>query len=856
MLSLRLLLRRHPWQFVLMVLGIALGVSVVVSIDLANASARRAFALSTDAVAGKATHQIVSASPAGLDEALYVTLRTEPRWRERIQSAPVVSEYLTSPALGEASFTLLGLDPLAEPPFRTYFGEEGQTLSLPLLAALLIRPDAVLLSADVAARHDLLPCAAGEETDACRLELEILGRSRTVYLAGVLTPGDDFSRRALETLVIADIGTAQELLGRPGHLTRIDLIVPDEAARAALEADLPPGVRLLATDTRNASVQQMTSAFGVNLTALSLLALLVGIFLIYNTMTFSVVQRRPLFGTLRCLGYTRAQVFGTVMGEAALVGALGASLGVLLGVLLGQGAVRLVTRTINDLFFVLDVRGVQMPLSSLLKGGAMGFLVTLASAAPPAWEAASVPPRLALSRSSVETRAETAVRMAALFGSGLTAGGAALLGWGSPDLVTGFVGTFAVIVGMSMLTPLATGVFIRLAGFPLRLFGGLLGQMAARNVVRSRSRTSVALAALMIAVSVTIGVQVMVSSFRTTVSLWLEETLQGDIYLSVSSPHFSERKVPLPPEVLSLLPALPEVEQSVFLRSIVLDAPQGSVEVTAVSDYSRTSPEIFLAAEGTPPEMWRAMQQGAVTVSEPLANWWGLSLRGERVSLLTPGGWREFPVAGVFSDYASTRGSIRMSLDVYRSLWGDPEVTGAVLYLHPGADADAVTERLRALLAAHPEVRVRPSSALRQGALEIFDQTFAITRAMQLLTTLVAFVGVLSALLALELDKQRELGILRALGLTRREMRRLVWWETGLMGASAGILAQPAGYALAWILIFIINRRSFGWTLNLYTPLAPLVQGFSLAVVAALLAGVYPAIHLGRMVTAEALRSE
>jgi putative ABC transport system permease protein len=250
--------------------------------------------------------------------------------------------------------------------------------------------------------------------------------------------------------------------------------------------------------------------------------------------------------------------------------------------------------------------------------------------------------------------------------------------------------------------------------------------------------------------------------------------------------------------------------------------------------------------------------EGAILLSEPLANRLGITSAGTLGSLplLTPAGWRSFPIAGVYADYASTRGTVRMSLDVYRELWHDDQLNGIALFLRPGADADAVADDLRARLAHLPGVHVNPSGALRQEALVVFDRTFAITTAMQLITTLVAFIGVLSSLLALQLENAREMGILRALGLSIAEMRRLTIWETGLLGAAAGLFSLPVGYVLAWILIFIINQRSFGWTLQMHVHPAPFVQAFVLAVSAALLAALYPAWRISRMQTAEALRGE
>jgi putative ABC transport system permease protein len=850
MLSLRTLLR-HPIQFALMTIGIALGVAVMVGIDLANASAERAFDLSASAVTGRATHSII-ASGGAVDETLYVRLRTDPAWRGQFESAPVVRALVVSPQLGEIPFTLLGIDPFAEGPFRAYLGG-GQAFDFNVIAPLLTRPGAILLSAPTAARYGLTPCLA-EPDDSCRIDLTIEGETRPSFLAGLIEPADDFSRRALDTLILTDLATAQSLTGMRGELTQIDLILPLGYDSAALEATLPPGSLLTASATRTDQVNTMTAAFRINLTALSLLALVVGIFLIYNTMTFSVVQRRALFGTLRSLGYTREQVFGMVLGEAALVGALGAGLGLGLGVLLGQGAVQMVTQTINDLFFVVSVRGVQIPAASLLKGGLAGLLASLLAAAPPAWEAASVPPRLALSRAGLESKADGAVNLAALLGILAALLGIGILAIPTRDLVVSFTGTFAVIVGLAAATPFVTVTLMRLLNQPLGALFGLLGRLAPRNVIRSQSRTAVAVAALMVAVSVTIGVQVMIASFRTTVTLWLDQTLQGDIYIAAQGLSATRLDTPLDPQAVEISRAHPLAQSSAIVRVVSVETRFGPVDLVAATPDPLFDARILL--EGESREVVRKMEEGGILLSEPLAARLGITSLDEPFQILTPQGWLSFPVAGIYADYASTRGTLRMDIETYRALWDDPAINGVSLNLLPGADVDAVTAELRERLVGFERVQVNPSGALRNDALQIFDRTFAITNAMQLVTTLVAFIGVLSSLLALQLEKAREMGILRALGLTVAEMRRLTFLETGLLGASAGALALPTGYILAWILIYIINQRSFGWTLQMQAEPLPFLQAFALAVISALLAGVYPAIRLSRIQAAEALRGE
>jgi putative ABC transport system permease protein len=854
MLSLRTLLR-HPIQSAIMMLGIALGVAVMVSIDLANASAARAFELSTNAVTGRATHAIVG-STRGVDESIYVRLRTDPQWRHQLESAPLVIAYTFSPQLGEVPFTLLGIDPFAEAPFRSYMGE-GQQTRLETIASLLTVPGSILLSAPTADQYGLKPCSPSALTDACQLTLSVDGQTHHAHLTGLLEPSDDLSRRALETLILTDIATAQSLTGTGGRLTQIDLILPEGFDTATLSSSLPAGTRLITSELRNSQVGEMTSAFRINLTALSLLALVVGVFLIYNAMTFSVVQRRSLFGTLRSIGYTREQIFGMVLGEAALVGLLGSGLGLILGILLGQGAVQMVTQTINDLYFVVSVRGVQIPASSLVKGALTGFFASLFAAAPPAWEAASVPPRLALSRAGLESKAQVAVSLVAKLGIIIILIGIGILAIPTRNLVVSFGGTFAVMIGLAMLTPLVTVNLMRWLSEPLDKLFGLLGRLAPRNVIRSQSRTSVAVAALMIAVAVTIGVQVMIASFRTTVTIWLEQMMRGDVYISEQGLSTTRPDTPLDPQAIGLVEDYPSIESSVAIRVVMAESEHGPVELLATNTDRPLDARLFLSVQGSPQQAWQMLKNGAILLSEPLANRLGRSAApGDSLALLTPQGWQSFPIAGVYADYASTRGTVRMNLDVYRRLWGDEHVNGLALFLSPEADGDTVTADLRAQLTDFPTVHVNPNRELREEALVVFDRTFAITTAMQLVTTVVAFIGVLSSLLALQLEKARELGILRALGLSIAEMRRLTLWETGLLGASAGLLALPTGYILAWILVFIINQRSFGWTLQMHADPAPFVEAFLLAVAAALLAAIYPAWRLSRMPTAEALRGE
>ncbi|NCF69338.1 MAG: FtsX-like permease family protein [Chloroflexi bacterium] len=841
-------LQRHPWQTVLMVIGIMLGVAVVVAIDLANASASRAFDLSTDMVVGRATHQIIG-GPTGIEEKLYSDLR---RQGLEAPTAPVIVEYVSSPDLDGQPLQLLGVDPFAEAPFRNYLSSSNN--SIPLvdqgLTDFFTKPGAILISTDLANRYGL---AIGDT-----LGLNVAGQEQEVTIAGLLEPADTLSRRALEGILLVDVSTAQELSGRFGVLDRIDLILDgeDETLVDQIESQLSPEYQLVEVAARAGSLSQITAAFRTNLVALSLLALIVGLFLIYNTMTFSVVQRRPLFGTLRALGVTRGELFRMIISEALMAGIIGTSLGLLLGIILGQGAVRLVSQTINDLYFVVSVRGVAIPPSSLVKGGLLGVLATALAAAAPAWEAASVTPQLALSRSGLEDKASTVVSRVAIAGLILILGGAVVLFLPSQDLIVSFGGTFAIIVGAAMLTPQVTGLLLR--GFaPLSgRFWGAIGRLAPRNVVKSLSRTSVAVAALMIAVSVTIGVSLMISSFRNTVEVWLTQTVQGDIYISPPAAAGSQNTGIIDPAVMTILASWPGVERIDTYRAVEVESADGPLTLAYTQNPNIGAERIYRSADREPAQIWPAMLDGAVLVSEPLANRLKLPAEGAAISLRTPDGLRDFPIAGTYYDYASSQGIVLMAHPTFVSIWGDDTIGAVSLRMAPGIDGEELALDLANALAPIQLLDVRANASLRTEALAVFDRTFAITSAMQLLTTLVAFIGVLSALLSLQLDKQKELGVLRSVGLSVRQLWRLVLYESGLLGASAGLLAIPTGFALAVILIYIINRRAFGWTLQLHLEPYPFIEAFAVAVIAALAAAVLPTWRMSKKVVAQAIRGE
>ncbi|MEM9772699.1 MAG: ABC transporter permease, partial [Cyanobacteria bacterium P01_D01_bin.73] len=448
--------RRRPFQYVLFVLGIAIGVAMLVSIDLANGSAQRAFELSTDAIAGRTTHRIEAISPIGVDEGLYRELRTELGYT---QSAPIVEGYVVAEDLDRQPMRLVGVDFFAEAPFRSYLNDNSGSSSddnsdqgIEALTAFITEPNTVILARDTASEYDV---HVGD-----RLNLTLAGQPTTAKVVGILQPANALTRDALSNVLFTDIASAQEVLSMQGRLSHIDLIADNEADLTPIQAILPEEVKLTTAQAQKNAVQQMTAAFKLNLTALSLLALVVGMFLIYNTVTFSVIQRRSLFGTLRCLGVTQGQLFQLILGESLVLSILGSLIGLGLGVVLGRAIVGLITQTINDFYFVVYVRDISVSNATLVKGMVVGVFAAIFASVIPAIEAMRTSPNNSLKRSTLEGKVQKILPWLVVAWAVFTVGGFGLLSIKNGGLVIAFTGLFAILLAAAFLTPPATALLM------------------------------------------------------------------------------------------------------------------------------------------------------------------------------------------------------------------------------------------------------------------------------------------------------------------------------------------------------------------------------------------------------------
>jgi putative ABC transport system permease protein len=825
--SLRFYLR-HPWQLGLAIAGISLGVGVYVGVSLANDSAARAFDVAAAEVRGPVSHRILPLGES-LDERLYLDLLAH---NGGLQAAPVIEAEVGIGGRPDFRVPLLGIEPLGGGGTLRARGVAAQRSDI---ERLLVDPGTVLVSRELA---DELGVDEGGT-----LALVVGSHVVDVLVIGTVpTTGADVR---VEPPILADIATAQEVLQSFGRISRIDLKLTERQARE-LETLPLTGAILIPVEAERSTFRELTTAFRTNLTALGLLALVVGMFLIYGTMAFAILQRTQALGILRTLGVSRTEILQTILWETAGIAVVATALGLVLGHLLAIGLVGLVLQTIGDLSFNAAVRAAAPSPWIYVQGAALGLVATLIAAAKPSLDAAYITPAAALRRAVLERRAHTAARHAAYAAVPLLAASGLLLKLGPSELYAAFAGLFGVLAAGALLTPLAT---IALMAALDRLLGrraGIPVTLAVRGVSASLSRTGVATAALAVAVATVNGVGLMIASFRTSLDAWLQTTLTADIYVSAT------RDSAALSSLAETLAAIPGVEGVSLTRNRLLSTAQGEIAVRAVQPGTRGWGLTLVAGDST--AAFDALARGTgVIASERLL--FARELRvGDVLELPSPAGVQRLPIVAAFRDFNTSEPAVVMTLERYRRDWRDDELTGIGLDLRADGEAAAVEANVRSLTGN--DARVRSSARLEELSLAVFDRTFQVTEVLRILAGIVAFLGILSALLAIELERARELSVLRTLGFTPGGLGATLLTQTGLLGLAAGLAAAPIGAGLALLLVHVINRRSFGWTMDFVLTPQALVSGVSLAVIAALLAGVYPAWRASRIELGAALRED
>ena len=841
----------HPWQLLLSLMGIALGVAVVLAIELASQGAHRSFQLANDAVMGATTH-VITGSDLGVPHKVLRQSRAHPGV---IIAAPVVE------ATGELQgrkVQVIGVDPLTEARFgRLGFGpsrQEGAAREgalMPLIGPVGSGAAGVpgeLNAAVVSGRGALLAELTAQELGLEQGEsftVRVGGRDIDFVLVGVF--GEPSGAQTLVDIVVADVAGAASMLGRPGHFSRIDLIVSDERTARALAAKLPASTRLRPAGDHRDTRRQMTRAFELNLRMMSLLSLVVGVLLIYNTAHFSISRRRETLATLRALGVSRNELFGSLLIEAWAVGLVGASIGVVLGEELGQAVLTLVTRTMHDLYFVAEVRQASLGPGWTGLGIALGAGVTVLGSMYPLWRASETVPRLSFARTGLPAPSRHAMRIAGGLGAVFIVVAVLLVGYrpepGAPGLMAGYAGLAAGLVGCALLVPGIAALVLGMLRRTQRRSMHPIWITAVGGLETHLGQVIIAVIALMIALAAAVGVGVMVDSFRSSVRGWLDAALPADIYVTTDS-----RAAPrIPRSAVADLRGVAGVEAVSAGLWTSVQASAAPVRVLALVPAPESAAAFpLLSGIAEPWEEWVAGR--GILVSEPLAFKQGLRT-GDRLTLDAEAGSQGLPVLGVFRDYRSERGFALMHRSLFNRLWPQsaqaPGYTGLGVYVSNALEPRE-RERVRAdiemqLVERGLAVSVKSNESLREYSMRVFNRTFAVTDVLRWITAAVAFFAVLGSTLALEIARSRERALLRAIGFTRLQTGAAIEAECLLQGLLAGLLAVPVGSALSWLLIEVVNRRSFGWGMDIDFDPATFALAVLSAALASLLAGIVPA---------------
>jgi len=858
----RLVLRHlfaRKLEALLCVFGVAVGTAVTVGVDLAVRSSTESFAATVDALAGDATHSIV-AGKTGLDEQLFVDLY---RRFGRLPMTPIIDRAATvepadatraegdagglTPATDRIRVRVLGVDPFVDREFRGFSDVKGR-LASPDLNAFLTEPNTCVLVEPLARR---LNVAVGSV-----IPLRVRGRSVAVRVLGTFAL-DGPAADLLDDLAVMDIAGAQELFGTVRRLDRIDLkIDPNNTEHERWLEEvrrlLPAGAKLVPADEDSEVMRKLTASYKLNLEALSLMAAMVAVFVVYNTLLVSVAHRRTTLGIIRCLGGTPRQLAGLYLAEALIMGVLGAGLGLLLGRLLSFGLNEMVAQTVSQFYGAVRPAAVELTAITVLKGLAVGIASALAGAAVPIVQASRVEPILAIRRANaVAGGHKGAVR---LFWVGLFVAALALpaMYWPPANVASGFVGALYTLLGFALMSPLITLGMCRVFSGVGAILIGPMGRLGPRNVAAALPTAGVAVAALMSALAMSVGIGTMVAGFRSAVSSWLDRRYRAQVFLSTASQVHHRIDTPLPAEVLAALAADPEFAGVMVNRYGEVEL-QGRPYKLLGTDVTRMLAEGSLDLQESLSASIADLSAG-VLITRSAADRLDLAL-GDTLHLPLPVGSAPLTVTAIYNDFSSDRGTLVIPLERYRALFADDTVNSAYVYLKDPSTAGAVRDRLLRLF-PDADLVVSLHGEIKQESMTIFDRTFAVTRVLQWLAYVTAFCGLLGTLAAQTLRRLREFGVLKLLGMSRGATVALVLVEVLTPALIAALLALPVGTLLAAILAKVIQYRSFGWSIPLSLEPGIWISTIALAAAAAPAAGLYPLIRVLRLSPAAVMREE
>lgn len=840
LLFFRLMVRpmfREPVRTALTIFAVALGVAVVIAIELAGDAAAGSFHSSVESLAGDSEIEVTAIG--GVPDEIVGKLAILP-YAMRVR--PRIEDFAVLPRSGE-SVPLVGLDLVGEAD-----DHESSDWKLPDPAndssGEIDAGKSVWVGRRIASRP-------GEQ-----IRLQINDQTREYTVRGVLPSS------AGENVVIMDIAEAQQELGRVGRVDRVLIRVPDrpplETWQQRLRQALPKSMQVRPQGSGTDENRRMLAAFRWNLRILSYVALVVGAFLIYNTISVSVVRRRPEIGIVRALGASRGNVLAAFLGEAIFFGVAGALLALPLGRLMAIGAVKLLGTTVDALYVSSRPGSINLSWWLVLLAMVVGIGVSVLSAISPAREASQVSPIEAMARGQREytARVHTWRDLWIALALGLAGAIAAKVPTIAGEPLFGYFSAVLLIGASALAIPAIIESLLAISSGVLHRFFGVEALLASRSLVGSLRRTSVLVGALSTAIAMMTSVGIMVGSFRQTVVVWMDSQLPADLYLRPAGNPGVDRHPTLSIDLADRIERLPGVSAVDRFRAYEISyegmpATLASAE-TQTSRYYRSSG--FLSGRPADDVVHELRGGDTAIVSEPFANKHHVKA-GDAVRL--PLGDRQVPfrVVDVYYDYASERGYIIVDRATMLHYLADPAPSNLAVYVAPGADLESVRHEIEQV-SANRNVLIFSNRDIRDEAVRIFDQTFAITYALEAVAIMVAVMGIAGALLALVIDRRRELGLLRFLGAATGQIRKMILVEAAVLGLLANLAGLALGFVLSLVLIYVINKQSFGWTIQFHWPVAVLVGALSVVYLATVLAGLYPARIATRLNPIEVVHEE
>ncbi|MFN7997799.1 MAG: FtsX-like permease family protein [Bryobacteraceae bacterium] len=824
-------LGRDALRTVLTLLSVVLGVAVVVAIDLAGDAATGSFRSSLQTVVGSTDLEIVA--NGGISEAYIGRLAGLP---VNARFSPLIEDLAAVQGIGNVALygvDLVGSGTGPAPARGTEDSKDGGFR--------------VLISPALAGR---LRLGTGQQFPAIVNDVQ-----RTLTIAGVAGSKD-------AEFLLLDIADAQKLLDRYGKLDRIHVTVSAREDFGRVErqirAALPASYSVQKPGTRSEENQRMLRAFRWNLRVLSYISLVVGAFLIYNTIAVSVVRRRAEIGILRALGAGRQAVLWLFLGEAAILGITGSIAGVLLGRVLAVGTVGMIAETVNSLYTSSRPAVIVLGFREFLAGVLAGTAVALLSALGPAREAMNVAPTESMGRGSHEHHARLRWRRDLAWAAVLAilAAAASQVQPFQGNPIGGYVSALLSIGAAAFAAPAVVLAVNRISRRAARGLFGVAGMFAGRSLAASLARTSVIVGALATAIAMMASVGIMVGSFRETVLVWLDTQLRADLYIRPVGRSGADLYPALSADLAAVVANTPGVEavdvfHALELRYAGQRATLGGGNLDIVRRYGRLR---FLPGENRDAILRSMPGQDRAIVSEPFANKHGIR-QGDRLTIPLGDHQLTFTVAGVYYEYSSNQGYVILDRSTLLKYLPDQPPTNIAVYLANGSDPAVVRREIQKRTAAY-RIVIAPNQALRRNALEIFDRTFAITYALEAVAILVAMLGAANSLLALVLDRRRELGLLRYLGASGAQLRRMVVLEAGFLGFLANLLGLALGFVLSLLLIYVVNKQSFGWTIQFHPPAALLTFAVLTVWCTTVIAALYPARVAARLNPIEVIHEE